>query len=108
MRQGVRLTHFSVARLRAESRVASAEPGVKGQAALHLDYVSVLLADREFIVGSQLTAADIQVTFSLQGAKRSQLIGERANLDAYIERMEHRPAYERAIEKGGPFKLGFG
>lgn len=76
--------------------------------ALHLDYIEGLLKDREFLVGDQLTAADIQLTFTLQQARRSKVLDQRAELLAYIARMEERPAYKRAVDKGGPFTLKIG
>jgi glutathione S-transferase len=72
---------------------------------LHLDYIDGLLKDRAFLIGDQLTAADIQLTFTLQQARRSKVLEQRPALLAYIARMEARDAYERAIEKGGPFTL---
>ena len=78
---------------------------VKGQVDLHLGYIAGLLEGREFLVGDQLSAADIQLTFTLQMARRSKLLEERAALLGYIARMEAREAYKRAIEKGGPFTL---
>jgi glutathione S-transferase len=81
---------------------------VQSQAALHLDYVEQTLTGRQFLVGTNLTAADIQLTFTLQAARRSKLLDGREHASAYVARMEARPAYQRAIEKGGPFTLKFG
>jgi glutathione S-transferase len=81
---------------------------VQSQVALHIDYVEHALTDREFLIGPSLTAADIQLTFSLQAARRSKLLDGRQHLTAYLARMEARPAYQRAIDKGGPFTLKIG
>jgi glutathione S-transferase len=81
---------------------------VQSQCALQIGYVEQTLRDREFLVGPSFTAADIQLTFSLQAARRSKLLDGRELLIAYIERMEARPAYQRAIDKGGPFTLKIG
>lgn len=78
---------------------------VAGQVELHLSYIEGLLAGREFAIGDQLSAADIQLTFTLQQARRSKLIEERAALLAYVARMEARPAFKRSVEKGGAFTL---
>lgn len=80
---------------------------VAGQIELHLDYIGTLLEGREFLIGEQLSAADIQLTFTLQQARRSKLLEQRAALLAYVARMEARDAYKRAIDKGGPFTLDF-
>jgi len=81
---------------------------VKSQVDLHIGYVASALTGREFLVGSELTGADIQLTFSLQAARRSKLLEGHAVLLQYVERMEARPAYQRGIEKGGPFTLKIG
>jgi len=78
---------------------------VKGQVELHIGYIDRMLHGREFLIGDQLSAADIQLTFTLQMARRSKLLEERAQLLAYVARMEEREAYKRAIDKGGPFTL---
>ena len=78
---------------------------VGGQVELHLGYIDGLLQGHEFAVGDQLTAADIQLTFTLQSARRGKLLEKRSALLAYVARMEARPAYQRAIDKGGPFTL---
>jgi len=78
---------------------------VAAQIELHLDYVQGLVTDREFVIGGQLTAADVQLTFTLQQAPRSKLLEQRPVLLAYVARMEARDAYKRAIDKGGPFTL---
>jgi len=75
------------------------------QLELHLEYIDGLLAAREFAVGNQLTAADVQLTFTLQQARRSKVLEQRPALLAYVARMEARDAYKRAVDKGGPFTL---
>jgi glutathione S-transferase len=81
------------------------ESYVKNQVDLHLGYITGLLAGREFVLGDRFSAADIQLTFTLQMARRSKLLEERPQLLAYIAKLETRDAYKRAIDKGGPFTL---
>jgi glutathione S-transferase len=78
------------------------------QIALQLDYVSGVLAGREYLVGDDFTAADLQLAFILQTARGLGFLKDRPDLLAYLARLEARPAYARAIEKGGPFDLSFG
>lgn len=78
---------------------------VASQVELHLDYIDSVLEGREFAIGAQLTAADIQLTFTLQQARRSKVLEQRAGLLGYVARMEAREAYKRAVDKGGPFTL---
>jgi glutathione S-transferase len=71
----------------------------------HLAYIDRALAGRQFIVGDTLTGADIQITFVGEMAKLLGRLGDYPNLDAYVSRMHARPAYRRAIERGGPSML---
>ncbi len=68
----------------------------------HLGYLDRTLAAREFIVGSEFTGADVQITFVAEMATLLGQIEPYQNLKAYLARMHTRPAYRRAIERGGP------
>jgi glutathione S-transferase len=78
------------------------------QIALQLDYVSGLLKGHDYLVEDRFTAADLQIAFILQTARGLGFLADRPDLLAYVARLEDRPAYQRAIEKGGPFDLSFG
>ena len=82
---------------------APLQPHIDAQIANHLSYMESGLADRDFFVGKDLTGADIQMLFVLEAAG-SRLAPYRG-LVAYRERMHARPAYQRGIEKGGPYQL---
>jgi glutathione S-transferase len=71
---------------------------------VHLDYLERELAGREWFVGDQLTAADIMLSFPLEAARsRAGLGPSRPNLIAWLDRVHARPAYRRALERGGPY-----
>jgi glutathione S-transferase len=57
----------------------------------------------DFFVSSHLTAADFMMSFPIEGAcqRIPDLTGP--NTRAYIQRMHDRPAYKRALEKGGEY-----
>jgi glutathione S-transferase len=78
------------------------------QIALQLDYVTALLEGQDYLVGNRFTAADLQLAFILQTARALGFLAGRDVLNAYLDRLEARPAYKEAIEKGGPFDLSFG
>jgi glutathione S-transferase len=78
------------------------------QIALQMDYISLLLKDREYLVDNKFSAADLQLTFILQTARGLGFLQGRQDILDYVARLEARPAYKRAIEKGGPFDLSFG
>ena len=76
------------------------------QLALHLGYMESELGKRAWFAGNDFTAADIQMSFPLEAAaSRGGLNANRPNLMAFLERVHARPAYQRALKKGGPYEL---
>ena len=85
---------------------APLSPRIEGEISNHLGFVNQSLQGREWLVGDHLTGADIQMSFvgEIAGAR-----GNRENyphLDAWVKRFQARPAYRRAIERGGPYAYG--
>ena len=73
---------------------------------LHLDFVEGELAKSTWFAGNELTAADIQMSFPLEAAAaRGGLDARRPRTMAFLERVHTRPAYRRALERGGPYEL---
>jgi glutathione S-transferase len=76
------------------------------QIALHLDYIERELGQRPWFAGKDFTAADIQMSFPLEAAAaRAGLDGSRPKSAAFLERIHARPAYQKALERGGPYEL---
>ena len=61
------------------------------------------LEGSEWLAGDAFTAADIQMSFPVEAA--SARIGAKPNMKRFLERIHARPAYQRAIEKGGELKI---
>ena len=59
----------------------------------------------DWFVGSDLTAADIQLSFAIQAALMYGL-DAFPNLARFLDRVHARPAYKRALERGGPYAFG--
>ena len=78
---------------------------VDSEIANHLSYIADAIKGHEYLVGHSLTGADIQMTFVLEAADASRLLKSYPSLSEYLARMQARPAYRRAIEKGGPYDL---
>ncbi|HWU77122.1 MAG TPA: glutathione S-transferase [Rhodanobacter sp.] len=77
------------------------------QLKLHLDYLESELGEREWFVGESLSAADIQLSFPLEAfAARGGLGSGYPHLTAFLKRIHGRPAYQRALERGGEYALG--
>jgi glutathione S-transferase len=71
-----------------------------------LVYMESELAQRDWFAGAEFSAADIQMSFPLEAAKeRAGLDGRYPRLLAWLGRIHARPAYRRALERGGPYKF---
>ena len=72
----------------------------------HLDFMEGELGKSEWFAGDQFSAADIQMSFPLEAAAaRGGLNESRPRLMAFLARIHARPAYQRALERGGDYQL---
>jgi len=72
----------------------------------HLDYMETELAATGWFAGSDFSAADVQMSFPLEAAAaRAGLDSTRPHLMGFLERIHARPAYRRALERGGAYDL---
>lgn len=69
------------------------------------DYMSDVLSKQDHFVRSGFTAADIAMTWVLELAEPCGHLENRPQLQAYLKRMHARPAYQRAMQKGGEQNL---
>jgi glutathione S-transferase len=71
---------------------------------VHLDYVEGELSQRPWFAGSEITAADIMMSFPLEAAAtRANARQGRKNLAAWLDRIHARPGYQTALKQGGPY-----
>lgn len=79
---------------------------IEPQLKQHRDYLEGELKNREWFAGDEFTAADIQMSFPVEAfAARGGLGGKKSRLADWLKRIQARPAYERALERGGPYDL---
>lgn len=71
----------------------------------HFDFVEAELAERPWFAGDRFSAADIQMSFPIEAAGARGGLGSRPKLQAWLEAIRKRAAYQRALERGGPFEL---
>lgn len=71
----------------------------------HYAYLDAVLAEREYLLKSGFTAADINMTWTLEFAEARGRTQAHPNICAYLAKMRARPAYRDAIERGGPQDL---
>lgn len=82
---------------------APLKPRIDSELANHLGFVDRALQGREWLVGGTLSGADVQMSFVGEAAR-----GLRTSypaMDAWVRRFQQRPAYQRALERGGPYSL---
>ncbi|WP_230630865.1 glutathione S-transferase family protein [Sphingomonas sp. Leaf37] len=71
---------------------------------VHLDYVESELAQRPWFAGSDMTAADVMMSFPIEAARsRAGLDKSRPATIAWLDKVHARPAYQAALAKGGPY-----
>jgi glutathione S-transferase len=80
---------------------------VNPQLKQHMAYWEAELSKSQWFAGDEFTAADIQMSFPLEAAAaRAGLEQGHPKAVAFLERIHARPAYQRALEKGGPYRVG--
>ena len=71
-----------------------------------LDFMESELASRDWFAGAAFSAADVMMSFPLEAAaQRGGLDGSRPHLHGFVGRIHARPAYRRALERGGPYSF---
>lgn len=76
------------------------------QLKLHLDFLESELASRPWFAGTEFTAADVQMSFPLEAARaRAGLDAGRPRLMDFLGRIHARDAYQRALQRGGPYSF---
>jgi len=71
-----------------------------------LDYMEGELGKHEWFAGPAFSAADIQMSFPLEAAAvRGGLDAGRPKLWGFLQKIHARPAYRRALDKGGKYEL---
>lgn len=68
-----------------------------------LAFMEAHLAQHRWFAGEHLSLADFQMSFAVEAAlARGNTASAWPHLQAYLQRIQARPAYQRALEKGGP------
>ena len=79
---------------------------IRPQITQHLDYMEAELGKALWFAGKEFTGADIQMSFPIEAAaSRGGLDSSRPKLMEFLKRIHARPAYKRALKKGGAYSL---
>lgn len=82
---------------------APLHPRIESELANYLGYLNDVLADTPYLVGDELSGADIQMSFIGEIAKAQGKLQAYPNLVAWVQRFQARPAYRKAVEQGGEY-----
>ncbi len=86
----------------AKVKALMVEPNLKRQ----LDFMESELMRSDWFAGADFSAADIQMSFPVEAAaQRAGLDASRPKLTAFLKKIHARPAYQRALARGGPYSF---
>lgn len=71
----------------------------------HARFIDAHLAERPWFAGEHFSMADIQMSFPLFALLARGGIADLPHISAWKKRVEMRPAWQRAIQQGGPFDI---
>ena len=73
------------------------------QIASHVAWWEAELGKSGWFAGREFTAADIMMSFPLEAASSRAPLDGQPSIQAFLKRIHTRPAYQRALERGGPY-----
>ncbi|WP_439476036.1 glutathione S-transferase family protein [Brevundimonas sp.] len=74
------------------------------QISAHTAFWEAELNRSEWFAGDAFSAADIMMSFPVEAAGSRVSYGpDKAKLKAFLQKIHARPAYQRALERGGPY-----
>tara|TARA_R110001592_G_scaffold363323_1_gene684038 strand:- start:139998 stop:140633 length:636 start_codon:yes stop_codon:yes gene_type:complete len=85
---------------------AALQPRINDELNRHLGYLDKSLEGVDWFVGNTLSGADIQLSFVAELAPLLHPTGTFPNLAAFRNRLQARPAYKKALGKGGQYDFG--
>jgi len=85
---------------------APLHPRINSEIANHLGFISGELEGRTFLLGEDLSGADIQMSFVPEVARAMGKLDPFPNITRWLNAMHARPAYQAALAKGGPYSMG--
>lgn len=85
---------------------APLQPRIQSELANFLGYINDVLGRTPYLLGAEFSGADIELSFVGELAKTQGMTGPYPHLQAWLARLQARPAYRRAIERGGEYAYG--
>jgi glutathione S-transferase len=84
---------------------APLHPRIESEIANHMGYIEQSLAARDWLLGDELSAADIQLSFVGEVLGAFGRLDAYPNIKAWVGRFQKRPAYKAALEQGGAYSF---
>ena len=84
---------------------APLNPRIDEQIGSHLHFFSQALGDNDWLVGNALSGADIMMSFVAEIATMQGAAAHFPNIAAYAHRIQARPAWQAALNRGGPYNF---
>ncbi|TFY86589.1 glutathione S-transferase [Pseudomonas kairouanensis] len=78
-------------------------PRIESEVANYLGYLNDVLGQAPYLLGDELSGADIQMSFIGEVAGAQGKLAAYPNLAAWVKRFQARPAYRKAVEQGGEY-----
>ncbi len=73
----------------------------------HRRFIEEQIGAGPWLLGDELTIADIQMSFPLEALVARGDAVESPRIRAFVERVRSREAFQRALKRGGPYDLRF-
>ncbi len=81
-------------------------PRITSEIMNHFGYMNTALATRPFFAGDEFSVCDMQMSFPIEAFSSGGKLAAFSNLDSFLKRIHARPAYARALERGGLYTIG--
>ncbi|HEY5107139.1 MAG TPA: glutathione S-transferase [Caulobacteraceae bacterium] len=78
---------------------------IDGEIDNHLGYVDQALAGHDYLLDDSFSGADVQMSFVGEVGRAFGRLAKFPNIAAWVERLHARPAFKKALEKGGAYNL---
>ena len=74
-----------------------------GELRTHFGWIETALEGKNYFAGERFSAADIQMSYPIQASFiRADILEDRPHTQAWLDRVQSRPAFQKALTKGGP------
>ena len=85
---------------------APLQPRINSEILNHLSYMNQSLEGKDWFVGNKLSGADFMLSFVADILQGRGMLDAFPNLKRFAEKIQARPAWKKALEKGGPYTMG--